>query len=129
MIVTSVHAQVLGASFESLPALLRRVHDGRPRKEFRGRCSVQGGHNWLARVIALCASLPRRSHDDIAVHVVIERRDCPQVPCLPAIALARKLLRGEVRVRGAMPCMGLLSVEEILAVGHDLDLKMDVSLD
>ncbi|HKQ15048.1 MAG TPA: hypothetical protein VJT80_16550, partial [Steroidobacteraceae bacterium] len=29
----------------------------------------------LARTIALFASLPRRSHDDVAVHVVIERHD------------------------------------------------------
>lgn len=49
----------------------------------------------------------------------------PQIPCFPAIALARKLLRGEVRARGAMPCMGLLTVEEILAVGRGLDLRTD----
>lgn len=47
----------------------------------------------------------------------------PQVPCFPAIALARKLLRGEVRARGAMPCMGLLTLDEILAVGSGLDLR------
>ena len=50
----------------------------------------------------------------------------PQVPCFPAIALARKLLRGEVRTRGAMPCVGLLSVDEILAVGRGLDLETAV---
>jgi NAD(P)-dependent dehydrogenase (short-subunit alcohol dehydrogenase family) len=48
----------------------------------------------------------------------------PQVPCFPAIALARKLLRGEVSARGAMPCMGLLTVDEILAVGSGLDLHV-----
>jgi saccharopine dehydrogenase-like NADP-dependent oxidoreductase len=48
----------------------------------------------------------------------------PQVPCLPAIALARKLLRGEVATRGAMPCMGLLTVDEILAMGRGLDLEV-----
>jgi saccharopine dehydrogenase-like NADP-dependent oxidoreductase len=47
----------------------------------------------------------------------------PQVPCFPAIALARKLLRGEVRTRGAMPCIGLLTLDEILAVGSGLDLS------
>jgi Saccharopine dehydrogenase NADP binding domain len=47
----------------------------------------------------------------------------PQIPCFPAIALARKLLRGEIDTRGAMPCMGLLSVAEILAVGDGLDLR------
>jgi hypothetical protein len=75
MIAASVHAQVLGSSFDSLPPLLRGVHDARPRKEFSGRCSVISGNNWLARAIAFFASLPRRSHDDIAVHVVIERSE------------------------------------------------------
>lgn len=49
----------------------------------------------------------------------------PRIPCFPAIALARKLLRDEVHVRGALPCMGLLSVEEILAVGKGLDLHTE----
>lgn len=53
----------------------------------------------------------------------------PQIPSFPAIALARKLLRGEVRARGAMPCIGLLTVEEILAVGHGLDLRTEVTGD
>lgn len=47
----------------------------------------------------------------------------PQVPCFPAIALARKLLREEVGARGATPCVGLLTVGEILAVGSGLDLQ------
>ncbi len=51
----------------------------------------------------------------------------PQVPCFPAIALARKLLRGEVRARGAMPCVGLLSVDEILAVAQGLDLRIEIA--
>jgi saccharopine dehydrogenase-like NADP-dependent oxidoreductase len=53
----------------------------------------------------------------------------PQIPCFPAIALAQKLLRGEVRARGALPCMGLLAVDEILAVGRGLDLRTAVSED
>lgn len=48
----------------------------------------------------------------------------PFIPCFPAIALARKLLRDEISARGAMPCMGLLSVEEILSVGAGLDLRV-----
>jgi len=50
----------------------------------------------------------------------------PNVPCFPAIALARRLLRGEVEVRGAMPCMGLLTVDEILAGGSGLELTTAV---
>lgn len=36
------------------------------------------------------------------------------VPCMAAIALARKLARGEIAERGAMPCMGLVTLEEYL---------------
>jgi len=53
----------------------------------------------------------------------------PQIPCFPAIALARKLLRGEVGARGAMPCMGLLTVAEILEVGRGLDLRTELTTD
>jgi uncharacterized protein DUF4166 len=79
MVATSVHAQVLGSAFDRLPPALRAVHDARPRKEFSGRCSVTNGRNWLARTIALFASLPRRSQDDIAVHVVIERGETSEL--------------------------------------------------
>ena len=79
MVASSVHAQVLGPVFDRLPPLLRGVHDARPRKEFSGRCSVTSGRNWLARTVALFASLPRRSHEDIAVHVVIERSETSEL--------------------------------------------------
>ena len=75
MIAASVHAQVLGNSFERLPPLLRAVHAGRARRQFSGRCSIVSGGSWLARAIALLASLPRRSHDDVEVNVVIERQE------------------------------------------------------
>lgn len=47
----------------------------------------------------------------------------PNIPCFPAIALSRKLVRGDMTVRGAQPCVGLLSVEEILSVGADLEIE------
>ena len=48
----------------------------------------------------------------------------PFIPCFPAIALARKLVRDEISIRGAMPCMGLLTVDDILSVGEGLDLRV-----
>jgi len=36
----------------------------------------------------------------------------PEIPCMPAILLARKLARGQVSQVGAMPCMGLLTLAE-----------------
>ena len=38
----------------------------------------------------------------------------PEVPCTPAIVLVKKLLSGEIPERGAMPCLGLFSLDEFI---------------
>jgi hypothetical protein len=48
----------------------------------------------------------------------------PNIPCFPAIALTRKLLRNQIVERGAKPCMGLLSVDEILGAVPGLNLRV-----
>jgi saccharopine dehydrogenase-like NADP-dependent oxidoreductase len=47
----------------------------------------------------------------------------PQIPCAAATALARKLAFGQRLPVGAMPCVGLLSVEEYLKPLRDLDVR------
>jgi saccharopine dehydrogenase-like NADP-dependent oxidoreductase len=47
----------------------------------------------------------------------------PQIPCGAAIALVHKLAGGARLPVGAMPCVGLLSVDEYLAPLRDLDLR------
>lgn len=41
-----------------------------------------------------------------------ENNHGPEIPCTPAIILARKLARNELSTRGALPCLGLISLEE-----------------
>jgi len=36
------------------------------------------------------------------------------VPCMAAVAMARKLARGQLAARGAMPCVGLVSLQDYL---------------
>jgi hypothetical protein len=38
----------------------------------------------------------------------------PHIPTIPAIVLAEKLVRGDLDVRGALPCVGMVSLEEYL---------------
>ena len=45
-------------------------------------------------------------------------KDGPQVPVLPALALIRALAAGRIRQRGAMACVGLLSLSDIK---HEID--------
>lgn len=56
--------------------------------------------------------------------LLADRDHGPFIPCFPAIALARKMLRDEIFARGAMPCMGLLTVDDIISVGDGLDLRV-----
>ena len=47
----------------------------------------------------------------------------PYIPCGAAIALARKLAGGVSLPKGAMPCMGLLTVKEFLSPLRNLDIR------
>jgi hypothetical protein len=49
-------------------------------------------------------------------HLVARRGHGPEIPCLPAIVIARKLAAGTLTVRGAMPCMGLMTLAEFAEV-------------
>jgi hypothetical protein len=48
-------------------------------------------------------------------HLLAAKHHGPHIPCGASIALARKLARGDALPPGAMPCMGLISVEDYLA--------------
>ncbi len=50
----------------------------------------------------------------------------PEIPCVPATALAKKLLRGEIARRGAMPCVGLVDLDDIAAELEGLDIDWQV---
>ncbi len=56
-------------------------------------------------------------------HLVAGSGHGPFVPTIAATILARKLARGEMMARGACPCVGLLSLEEIVADVRDLDIS------
>jgi NAD(P)-dependent dehydrogenase (short-subunit alcohol dehydrogenase family) len=45
-------------------------------------------------------------------HLTAPANHGPEIPCMATILLARKLARGDLPVRGAMPCMGLLTLAE-----------------
>jgi hypothetical protein len=50
----------------------------------------------------------------------------PYIPCIPAILLARRLARGEVAARGAMPCLDLIGLEDYLGALEGLDISVRV---
>ena len=50
--------------------------------------------------------------------------DGPYIPTVPAVVLTRKILTGQFRAAGAMPCVGLGSLEEYL---HELRARQTIA--
>jgi hypothetical protein len=48
----------------------------------------------------------------------------PYIPCMPSILLVQKLSRYEVRMRGALPCLDLIGLEEYLGALQGLDIAV-----
>jgi saccharopine dehydrogenase-like NADP-dependent oxidoreductase len=62
-------------------------------------------------------------------NLLAEKNDGPNVPCGAAIALARKLGADAALRRGAMPCVGLLTIEEFLEPLRHLRISEQVSVE
>jgi hypothetical protein len=58
----------------------------------------------------------------IVWHLVAGSGHGPYIPPTPAVLLAKRLLSGGLTARGAMPCVGLFTLEEFLAEIADLDI-------
>jgi saccharopine dehydrogenase-like NADP-dependent oxidoreductase len=50
----------------------------------------------------------------------------PEIPCIPAIIIARKLARGEPIAPGARPCRGMMTLEEFDVAVRHLDIRWQV---
>jgi len=53
--------------------------------------------------------------------------DGPFIPCMPAILLVTQLAKGEIKEVGAMPCVGLITLNDYLEALEPLDISWTVS--
>ena len=60
-------------------------------------------------------------------NLVARQNHGPEIPCSPALILARKLLADQISTRGAMPCLGMFSLSDLAAELADFDVRWDVS--
>lgn len=54
--------------------------------------------------------------------IIAKNGDGPQIPCVPAIILAKKLMSGELQTTGAMPCTAMVTLEEYIAELGDFNI-------
>jgi saccharopine dehydrogenase-like NADP-dependent oxidoreductase len=57
-------------------------------------------------------------------HLIAAENHGPHIPCGASIALTRKLASGQRLPRGAMPCLGLLTIDEYLAPLTGLNIRV-----
>lgn len=58
----------------------------------------------------------------IQFELIARSGDGPFIPCMPAILLVKKLARDEIKDRGAMPCVGIITKQEYLNALGELDI-------
>ncbi|OEY87116.1 hypothetical protein BIY23_01370 [Wolbachia pipientis] len=46
--------------------------------------------------------------------IIAKEGDGPQIPCIPAVVITKKLLSGSIKEYGAMACIGLITLEEYM---------------
>jgi saccharopine dehydrogenase-like NADP-dependent oxidoreductase len=91
--------------------------------------------HWLSRLLELFGPQESAMHVELSGadhqgkpltrtwHIVARQHHGPCLPCGAAIALVRKLVQGSLRERGAMPCVGLLTLDEYMDALPGLDTR------
>ena len=67
-----LHARILGAAWQSLPAVLRAVHSAGPKLTISGSASITRGRGVLARILAWIMRFPAAG-ENVPVSVTFER--------------------------------------------------------
>jgi hypothetical protein len=91
--------------------------------------------HWLSRLLELFGPQESAMHVELSGadhqgkpltrtwHIVARQHYGPYLPCGAVIALVRKLVQGSLRERGAMPCVGLLTLDEYMDALPGLDTR------
>ena len=60
-------------------------------------------------------------------NLVARQNHGPEIPCSPALILARNLAADRVAIRGAMPCLGMFSLSDFENELSDFDVQWRTS--
>lgn len=84
--------------------------------------SERGG--MLVAMTGTAADGKTRHH--IEWHLTAKSNHGPEIPAMAAILLCQKLARNEITARGAMPCMGLLSLDDFATEFSRWDIRWTI---
>jgi hypothetical protein len=70
------------------------------------------GGEYGGMLVAVTGTKPDGMRARLEWHLTAPALDGPEIPCMAAILLARRLARGEIAERGAFACMGFLALAD-----------------
>jgi len=66
---------------------------------------------------------------EIKWFIIAKNNDGPQIPCVPAILLSKKIMQAKLYASGAMPCVGIISLDEYMKELEGFAIKQHVIID
>lgn len=60
--------------------------------------------------------------------IIAKDNDGPQIPCVPAIILSKKIIKKELTLTGALPCVGLITLDEYMKELKGFSIKQYVDV-
>lgn len=111
--------------------LAKQVRDGRMKSAAPYASALYRVGRWMESMLPDRGAMFVRMHgpddDDrprtLTWQILAYDNHGPHIPCGPAIALTRKIVKGDAPEPGARPCMGMLTVKEILEPLQGLSLR------
>jgi short subunit dehydrogenase-like uncharacterized protein len=73
--------------------------------------------------ITMSGYSPDQTDKSVTWNLVARQNHGPEIPCSPALILARKLAADRISTRGALPCLGMFSLPELKNELADFDIQ------
>ncbi len=86
--------------------------------------TTNGGMHMLMRGINKEGKLT-----EIKWFIIAKDNDGPQIPCVPAIILSKKIILGKLHASGAMPCVAMITLDEYMKELEGFSIKQHVIID
>jgi saccharopine dehydrogenase-like NADP-dependent oxidoreductase len=123
--VPLLHLGLWFLSWLARAGLVRRLEGAAPLLQSAARLFDRFGSDTSAFHMELSGTDAAGVRKAITFELTARAGDGPYIPCIPSILLAQKLARAEITVRGAFPCVGLITLDEYLDALAPLDIDWD----
>ena len=77
--------------------------------------------------IKMSGTSPDKDPRSATWNLVARQNHGPEIPCSPALIIARKLAAEQITIRGALPCLGLFSMIDLENELSDFEIRWSIN--